>query len=88
VLQIEYGYDGNFRGDQFRSQQAAPLTFRFAPVERVLLDFNFDTVISEKNKMRMRQIRDWLLLFMQNYQPGAAKNVSARVARIIASSFW
>ncbi|CAN5680574.1 hypothetical protein BH20ACI3_BH20ACI3_11110 [soil metagenome] len=55
VLQIEYGYDGNFPGDQFRSQQAAPLTFRFAPVERVLLDFNFDTVISEKNKMRMRQ---------------------------------
>ena len=55
VLQIEYGYDGNFRADEFRSQQTAPLAIRFAPVERLLLDFNIDTVISEKDKMEMRE---------------------------------
>jgi hypothetical protein len=55
VLQIEYGYDGNFRADEFRSQQTAPLTIRFALVERVLLDFNIDTVISEKDEMGMRE---------------------------------
>ncbi len=55
VLQIEYGYDGNFRADEFRSQQAASLTVRFAPHERVLLDFNFDTVISEVDPLKMRE---------------------------------
>ncbi len=55
VLQIEYGYDGNFRADEFRSQQTAPLTVRFAPHERLLLDFNIDTVISEKDEMGMRE---------------------------------
>jgi len=55
VLQIEFGYDGNFRAEEFRSQQTAPLTIRFAPVERVLLDFSIDTVISEKDKMGMRE---------------------------------
>ncbi|MEO7672824.1 MAG: transporter [Pyrinomonadaceae bacterium] len=55
VLQIEYGYDGNFRADEFRSQQTAPLTVRFAPNERLLFDFNIDTVISEKNEMGRRE---------------------------------
>ena len=55
VLQIEYGYDGNFRSDEFYSQQTAPLTVRFAASERVLLDFNLDTVISEVNEMRERK---------------------------------
>ncbi|MGB8507176.1 MAG: transporter [Pyrinomonadaceae bacterium] len=55
ILQIEYGYDGNFRADEFRSQQSAPLTVRFAPVEHLLLDFNIDTVISEKDEMELRE---------------------------------
>ena len=55
VLQIEYGYDGNFRSDEFRSQQTAPLTLRFAVSERVLLDFNLATVISEVDEMRERK---------------------------------
>ena len=55
VLQIEYGYDGNFRSDEFRSQQTAPFTLRFAASERVLLDFNIDTVISEVDEMRERK---------------------------------
>ncbi len=55
MLQIEYGYDGNFRADEFRSQQTAPLTVRFAPNERLLFDFNIDTVISEKDEMGRRE---------------------------------
>lgn len=55
VLQIEYGYDGNFSADEFQSQQTAPLTVRFSPFERLLLDFNIDTVISEKDGMGMRE---------------------------------
>src|SRR5215203_1954881 len=36
VLQIDYGYDGNFLAKEVRSQQTAPLTVRFAPAERLL----------------------------------------------------
>jgi hypothetical protein len=55
VLQIEYGYDGNFRSDEFRSQQSAPLTIRFAPFERLLFDFGVDTVISESDESGTRE---------------------------------
>jgi hypothetical protein len=51
VLQIEFGYDGNFRSDEFRSQQTLPLTVRYAPVEQLLLDVNVDTLIFEKDEM-------------------------------------
>ncbi len=54
VLQLEYGYDGNFRADDFRAQQAAPLTLRFAASKHLLLDFSLDSVISETDEMRMR----------------------------------
>ena len=55
VLQIEFGYDGNFKADKFRSQHTAPLTVRFAPVERLLLDFNIDTFILEKDETGKRE---------------------------------
>src|SRR5215204_7337502 len=55
VLQIEYGYDGNFRAEEFRSQQTAPLTVRFALAERLLLHFDVDSVISEKDETGMRE---------------------------------
>jgi hypothetical protein len=55
VLQIEFGYDGNFRSDKFRSQHTAPLTVRFATLERLLLDFNIDTLISEKDETGNRE---------------------------------
>lgn len=48
VLQIEYGYDANFRAEEFRSQQTAPLALRFAATSRLLLEFDLDTVISER----------------------------------------
>jgi hypothetical protein len=49
VIQLEYGYDGNFRAEEFRSQQTAPLTIRFAATERLLLELNLDTLKSERD---------------------------------------
>ena len=54
VLQIEFGYDGNFRAEEFRSQQTAPLTLRFAASSRLLLEANLDTVKSETDETGMR----------------------------------
>jgi hypothetical protein len=55
VLQIEYGYDGNFRADEFHAQHAAPLTLRFAATGRLLLEFDLDTVKSEVDEAQMRR---------------------------------
>lgn len=55
VLQFEYGYDANFRAEDFRWQQAAPLTLRFAAHKRLLFDFSIDTVISEKPETGRRE---------------------------------
>lgn len=55
VLQVEYGYDGIFRGEDFRSQQTAPLTVRFAASKRLLFDFSIDSIESEKTEMQPRE---------------------------------
>jgi Putative MetA-pathway of phenol degradation len=54
VLQLDYGYDGNFRARDFRAQQAAPMTLRFAVSKRLLLSAAIDTVVSETDEMKMR----------------------------------
>ena len=54
VLQLEYGYDANFRASEFRTQQSAPLTLRFAASSRLLLQADLDTVKSETDEMRVR----------------------------------
>jgi hypothetical protein len=54
VLQIEYGYDANFRGTDFRSQHSAPLSLRFAATSRLLLVANLDTVESERDESGTR----------------------------------
>jgi hypothetical protein len=54
VLQLEYGYDANFRAEEFRTQQAAPLSLRFAATQRVLLEASLDTVISETDESGTR----------------------------------
>lgn len=51
VLQIEYGYDANFRAEEFRSQQTAPLALRFAASSRLLLELDLDTFISEREEI-------------------------------------
>ncbi|HEX8367393.1 MAG TPA: transporter [Pyrinomonadaceae bacterium] len=47
VLQIEFGYDGNFRAAEFRRQQTAPLNLRFAATSRLLLELAIDAIQSE-----------------------------------------
>lgn len=54
VLQIEYGYDANFRAKDFRTQQSAPLSLRFAATSRLLLAANLDTVESERDESGTR----------------------------------
>ena len=50
VLQIEFGYDSNFRAPDFRFQQAAPLNIRFAASSRFLLEAEIETVKSERRE--------------------------------------
>lgn len=54
VLQIEFGYDGNFRAADFKSDQTAPLAIRFAAADRLLLEADFDIVKSETDEMDLR----------------------------------
>jgi len=54
VLQIEFGYDGNFRAEEFRSQHTAPLALRFAATSRLLLEADLDTVKSETDELGIR----------------------------------
>ena len=55
VLQLEYGYDSNFRADEFRAQHTAPMTLRFAASSRLLFEFDLDTVKSEVDGAEMRR---------------------------------
>lgn len=54
VLQLEYGYDANFRAEEFRTEQTAPLTLRFAASQRLLLEASLDTVISQTDESGTR----------------------------------
>ncbi len=56
ILQVEFGYDGNFRSEDFRSAQTAPLTLRLAAAKRLLFDFDIDTIISETVTGQQREI--------------------------------
>ncbi len=47
VLQLEYGYDANFRSRDVRTEQTAPLALRFAASSRLLLELGLDTFKSE-----------------------------------------
>ena len=54
VLQLEYGYDANFRAAEFRTDQSAPLALRFAASSRLLLEADLDTIKSETDETGMR----------------------------------
>lgn len=47
VLQLEYGYDANFRADDFRTMQRTPLALRFAISRRFLFEFDNDNLLSQ-----------------------------------------
>ncbi len=55
VLQLEYGGDFDFNSPDFRNQQTAPLGVYFAAGKRLRLDFEFDTLNSQKNRMGQRE---------------------------------
>jgi hypothetical protein len=50
VLQIEYGYDANFRSRELHTEQTAPLALRFAATSRLLLELDLDTFKSETDE--------------------------------------
>jgi hypothetical protein len=54
LLQLEYGYDANFRAAEFRTQQDATLALRFALSSRLLLEADLDTVMSETDETGTR----------------------------------
>ncbi|HEX8186771.1 MAG TPA: transporter [Pyrinomonadaceae bacterium] len=47
VLQLEFGYDSNFRAREVRDEQTLPVTLRYSAAKRLLLQLDFDAVISE-----------------------------------------
>jgi len=55
VLQVEYGGDFDFDAPDSDNQQIAPLSVHFAMNKRLRLDFEFETVTSQENRMRMRE---------------------------------
>jgi len=68
VLQVEFGYDSNFRGEEFRSQHSLPLTLRFAASDRLLLEADLDAVKSETDEAgtRMTGVGDARLGFQRS----------------------
>lgn len=55
VLQLEFGYNGDFRAADFKSQQDAPLALRFAVNRRLLLELDTDNPYSQTDKSGFRQ---------------------------------
>lgn len=47
VLQLELGYDSNFRARDVRAEHSVPVTLRYSAAKRLLLQLDFDAVISE-----------------------------------------
>lgn len=55
VLQIEFGYNGDFRAADYKSQQDAPLALRFAASRRLLIELDLDNPYSQTDKTGFRQ---------------------------------
>ncbi len=55
VLQLEFGYDGNFRSSEFKAQEDAPLALRFAVNRRILIELDTDSPYSQKDLNSFRQ---------------------------------
>ncbi|HEV2862153.1 MAG TPA: transporter [Pyrinomonadaceae bacterium] len=50
VLQLELGYDSNFRARDVRAEHTLPLTLRYSAAKRLLLHLDFDAVRSETDE--------------------------------------
>ncbi len=55
VLQVEFGYNGNFRSTDFKSQADFPLALRFALNRRILLELDTDSPFTQKDYGNFRQ---------------------------------
>jgi hypothetical protein len=55
VLQLESGFEGNFRARDFRSQQTLPLALRFAVTSRLLLEADLDAVEAQRDEAGSRE---------------------------------
>ncbi|HEX8500262.1 MAG TPA: transporter [Pyrinomonadaceae bacterium] len=47
VLQLEFGYDSNFRARDVRAEHTLPVTLRYAAAKRLLLHLDFEAVRSQ-----------------------------------------
>lgn len=54
VLQLEYGGDSDFRSPEFHSQQSGSLNLQFAASNRLRLDLDVETFVSQKDRMGAR----------------------------------
>lgn len=55
VLQLEFGYNGNFKSADYQSQQDVPLALRFAVNRRLLIELDLDNPYSQTDKTGFRQ---------------------------------
>ncbi|HEY0407123.1 MAG TPA: transporter [Pyrinomonadaceae bacterium] len=55
VLQLELGYEGNFRARDVRADQSLPLALRFAATSRLLLEVDLDVLKSQTDEARLRE---------------------------------
>jgi hypothetical protein len=55
VLQLEFGYEGNFHARDVRADQSLPLTLRFAAATRLLLEVDMDVLKSQTDEAHMRE---------------------------------
>jgi hypothetical protein len=55
VLQLEFGYEGNFRARDVRADQSAPLALRFAAATRLLFEVDLDALKSQTDEAGLRQ---------------------------------
>ena len=85
LLQIEYGYDGNFRAKDLRADQAAALTVSFAASDRFQFEFDLDTVASQTDQTLVRQtaVGDARLGIQTNILPDTTKHPSLAFAYFV-----
>jgi hypothetical protein len=55
VLQLEFGYDSNFRARDVRAEHTLPVTLRYSAAKRLLLQLDFEAVRAETDEQTRRR---------------------------------
>jgi hypothetical protein len=55
VLQLEYGYDGNYRSRDLLADQAGSLTFTLSILDKLQAEFDLDTIASQTDRSERRR---------------------------------